>query len=706
MRFSPLLRVTAAVAVVVVAVVVWSVSSAIERAQASTQLVIHTQEVIAQIEAVAAIVTNAETLSRDLQFSTAAQRVEAFGVSERNLGAAVDRLAMLTADNPSQQARLAQLRQSVARMLAAMRSAAPVAPGSEAPSAQPTSDDAVRNLLRTMRLDEINLLGVRAQSEAAAGRRLQWTSIVVVLAAAALVGWLLWLLARDADRERLGSEALRRSKEQLEVQIDARTADLQDSGERLRSVIESAVDGIIVIDANGRIESFNRGGEKLFGYPASEVIGRNVSLLMPSPYHEEHDGYLARYLSTGQAKIIGSGREVTGRRRDGSTFPLHLSVGEMAIGGERKFTGVLHDLSGRVQLEEQLRASEARWRAIVESAVDGIIVIDTHGRIEAFNRGAERLFGYEEREVIGRNVNMLMPSPYHDEHDTYLARYVTTGRKQIIGTGREVSGLRRDGTVFPLHLSVGEVTVGGERKFTGIVHDLSARVQMEAQLREQASLARLGEMAAVIAHEVKNPLAGVRGAIQVIGTRLPPESKDTSMIKEIVARIDALNDLMKDLLLFSRPPQPRPMAVDVGALVSNTAELLGNDPALREVRVIINGSVPLIEADPELLKIVFVNLLVNGAHAMQGRGTIQVSLGLIGDSCELAFMDEGPGIPSEVREKIFTPFFTTKSRGSGLGLPTAKRIVEAHQGTISIACPPSGGTTVTVELPARGTAAL
>jgi PAS domain-containing protein len=125
---------------------------------------------------------------------------------------------------------------------------------------------------------------------------------------------------------------------------------------------------------------------------------------------------------------------VTGRRRDGMTFPLHLSVGEMSIKGERKFTGMLHDLSERVCLEEELRTSEARWWSIIESAVDGIVVIDAHGRIEAFNPAAERLFGYQERDVIGRNVNMLMSSPYHEEHDAYLARHLATGLQKIIGT--------------------------------------------------------------------------------------------------------------------------------------------------------------------------------------------------------------------------------------------------------------------------------
>jgi PAS domain S-box-containing protein len=212
------------------------------------------------------------------------------------------------------------------------------------------------------------------------------TNIIIVL--------VIWrLAAADSRRQRESTGALQADKINLERQIAASASDLRDSDERLRSVIDSAVDGIIVIDAKGRIDAFNRGAERLFGYPASEVLGRNVNMLMPSPYHEEHDGYLARYLATGAAHIIGIGREVIGRRRDGTTFPLHLSVGEMAVAGERKFTGVLHDLSNRVSLEKQLRSSEARWRAIVESAVDGIVVIDAHGRIEAFNPAAERLFG-------------------------------------------------------------------------------------------------------------------------------------------------------------------------------------------------------------------------------------------------------------------------------------------------------------------------
>ncbi|HET7219234.1 MAG TPA: PAS domain S-box protein, partial [Vicinamibacterales bacterium] len=327
-------------------------------------------------------------------------------------------------------------------------------------------------------------------------------------------------------------------------------------------------------------------------------------------------------------------------------------------------------------------------------------VIDRYGRVEAFNPAAERLFGYSEDEIIGENVNVLMPSPYNEEHDQYLARYLATGRAKIIGAGREVQGRRKDGTTFPVHLSVGQFTLTGEQKFTGILHDLSDRVRIEEQLRERASLAKLGEMAAVIAHEVRNPLAGIRGAVQTIGAQLPPEGRNSAMVREIVTRIDSLNEMMKDLLLFARPPQPRPRPTEIVPLVQMTAHLLTEDPALRGVHIDVAGSSPTITADAEMLKIVFQNLLVNGAHAMGGRGRIRVDVSTENTSCLVAFRDEGPGIPADVREKIFTPFFTTKKRGSGLGLPTAKRLIEAQNGHITVDCPPDGGTTVTVKLPA------
>jgi two-component system sensor kinase FixL len=363
----------------------------------------------------------------------------------------------------------------------------------------------------------------------------------------------------------------------------------------------------------------------------------------------------------------------------------------------------------RERAEAALQISEARWQAVIESAVDAIVVIDSRGRIETFNPAAVRMFGYAEAEVLGENVSMLMPEPYRSEHDGYINRYLRTGEHRIIGVGREVTGMRRDGSTFPVRLAVGEMQVGNERRFTGILHDLSQRVALEARLREQAALARLGEMAAVIAHEVKNPLAAVSGAIQVIGRRLPPDSKEAPIVKEIVTRLEGLNGLLKDLLLFARTPQPKPAPLDILSLLRLTADLLSSDPSFGAMSVEIAGRATTIQADADLIKIVFQNLFINAAHAMQGRGEIQVEVDEPDGSLQVTVRDQGPGIPDDVRQRLFQPFFTTKSRGTGLGLSTARRLIEAHGGTIAIDCPPEGGTVVTIRLPlengAEGTTA-
>jgi two-component system sensor kinase FixL len=363
------------------------------------------------------------------------------------------------------------------------------------------------------------------------------------------------------------------------------------------------------------------------------------------------------------------------------------------------------DGTDATRVEAALRASEERYRSIVDSAVDAILVIDCRGRVEAFNAAAERLFGYPAGEVLGQNVNLLMPQPYRGEHDGYLTRYLTTREKRIIGIGREVTALRKDGTTFPVRLSVGEMIIDGETKFTGILHDLTARVALETQLREQAALTRLGEMAAVVAHEVKNPLTGIRGAVQIIGGRLPAGSRDAEVVKEIVARIDTLNDLMKDLLLFARPPHPRLTPVDPRPLLETVVGLVRQDPSAGAISIQVDGPSDTVMADAELLKLVVQNVLLNAVHAIAGPGSVRVVVQPVETMCRITVTDTGPGIPREVREKLFTPFFTTKARGTGLGLSTARRFVEAQGGTIAIDCPPGGGTLVVIELPRSAPAA-
>jgi two-component system sensor kinase FixL len=353
-----------------------------------------------------------------------------------------------------------------------------------------------------------------------------------------------------------------------------------------------------------------------------------------------------------------------------------------------------------VRTETALIVSEERWRSVIDSAVDGIVVIDSRGIVEVFNQSAERMFGYSAADIVGKSINVLMPAPHRDAHDGYIANYLRTGKKKIIGIGREVVARRRDGTTFPMHLSVGEMRVGPEVHFTGILHDLSPRLELEARLAEQTAMARLGEMAAVIAHEVKNPLAAVRGAIQVIGGRLPADSRDKPVVAEIVARIDALDGLIRDLLLFARAPQPRMSPVQLDSLIRLTMTFLNDDPVFASMNVDIADCEGSIEGDPDLLRIVFQNLLINAAQAVEGRGSVTVRFARDGECQYVRIIDRGPGMGAEVRSNLFRPFFTTKARGTGLGLPTAKRLVELHGGTIAVDSTPGAGTTVTVSLPA------
>jgi PAS domain S-box-containing protein len=246
----------------------------------------------------------------------------------------------------------------------------------------------------------------------------------------------------------------------------------------LQAVVDTAIDGLILIEADGRIALYNTACERLFGYSRGEVLGCNVSMLMPEPDRSAHDSYIGKYRATGEKRIIGIGREVMGRRKDGTVFPFELAVGEYSRDGRVMFVGVIHDLS-------KYRRSEQRLRKLVETAIDGMILIDARGLVKLFNPACEKLFGYGPEEVLGRNVSMLMPEPDSSAHDGYLHHHLTTGEKRIIGIGREVMGRRKDGTVFPFSLAVGSFEEDGAPIFVGVIHDLT-QYRLSQQRRQES----------------------------------------------------------------------------------------------------------------------------------------------------------------------------------------------------------------------------
>jgi PAS domain S-box-containing protein len=344
------------------------------------------------------------------------------------------------------------------------------------------------------------------------------------------------------------------------------------------------------------------------------------------------------------------------------------------------------------------RQSTGSIRAILETAVDAVLVIDTRGIVQLANPAVERLFGYAPNEVLGRNVSMLMPSPDRERHDDYLARYLKTGEKRIIGIGREVVGRRKDGSIFPAYLSVSEMKVDREHTFTGIIYDLTERKRLEGQLRERAELARLGQMASVVAHEVRNPLAGIRGALQVIGARMPAESREQLVLRDVVGRVDALNSFVEDLLVFSRPKAPDLRRVPLAPLIERIVELLRRDPLCAGVTFTVSTVDVTADLDQAQIERALLNLITNAAQAVDGTGSVGITLESAANMCRIAITDSGSGIPADMREKIFEPFVTTRHRGTGLGLPIAKRTIEQHGGLLEIHSG-TGGTTVVVTLP-------
>jgi len=485
---------------------------------------------------------------------------------------------------------------------------------------------------------------------------------------------------------------------------------------RLRAVVDTAVDGVILINAQGIILVFNPACERLFGYAPFEVIGRNVKMLMPEPYQSGHDAFLHNYRETGERKIIGIGREVLGRRRNGATFPMDLSVGEAEEDGQPIFVGIIRDLTERKAAETALREGGERLRAVVDTAVDGVILIDSRGRVQMFNPACERLFGYDADEVIGENVRMLMPEPYRGEHDRYVANYNETGVAQIIGIGREVTGLRKDGTLFPMDLSVGEAKQEGESIFVGIIHDLTGRKRTEEQLAQAQKMETVGQLSGGIAHDFNNLLTVILGNAEALGIRLKARDDLRQLADTIVLAAERGAELTRGLLAFSRRQVLQPSAIDCNLLVESMRMLLRR--TLREDIILNIAAAPTpvyALADPAQLESALLNLSLNAQDAMSDGGTLTLAISEVnldsssfpGDALQpgryvsITVTDNGVGMPHEVAERAFEPFFTTKEvgKGSGLGLSMVYGFAKQSNGHVNIYSEAGLGTSIRLYLP-------
>jgi two-component system sensor kinase FixL len=359
---------------------------------------------------------------------------------------------------------------------------------------------------------------------------------------------------------------------------------------------------------------------------------------------------------------------------------------------------------------------EALLRAILETSPDGLITIDEVGVIQSFNPAAERMFGYHAAEVIGRNVSCLMPDPYREEHDGYLERFRRTGEKRIIGIGREVLGQRKDGTIFPVELAVGQVQAAGRQFFAGFVTDVSARQQSEQRLQElQAELihvsrlSAMGEMASALAHELNQPLTAIINYAQTargLVERRPGEGASglVSLLEKTVQQASRAGQIIRRLRQFIAKGETDRALEDINAVVEEASALalIGTGGKGIAARRVLGAGLPPVLLDKIQIHQVITNLIRNGVDALGGvkRREIVISTRHAGaDSIEITIADTGLGLAPEVADKLFQPFVTTKPGGLGIGLSICRSIVDAHGGRLWASDNPDGGMIFHVRLP-------
>jgi PAS domain S-box-containing protein len=350
---------------------------------------------------------------------------------------------------------------------------------------------------------------------------------------------------------------------------------------------------------------------------------------------------------------------------------------------------------------EELNERDALMRAIVETAVDAILTIDERGVVRSFNPAAERMFGYAAAEVVGHNVDRLMPAPHRERHDAYLAQYRSSGVRKIIGIGREIAALRKDGSIFPMYLSVSEVVLSGERRFTGFIRDLTEQKQLEQEFLRSQKLEAIGSLAGAIAHDFNNILMGIL-ACSRLASQEAAQAGARESFDEIAAAANRGVALTRRLLALSRrapAAEPQPTNLDRVLQDNETMlrHLLGEDVVL----TIDAASGASLLGDGGELEQIVINLLVNARDAMPGGGPILVSTRSVGHEVVLEVKDSGCGIPPEDRARIFEPFFTTKGpdKGTGLGLSTVKRITERLKGRIELESELGQGSTFRLSFP-------
>jgi PAS domain S-box-containing protein len=471
---------------------------------------------------------------------------------------------------------------------------------------------------------------------------------------------------------------------------------------------------IIVHSLDGVIERWTLGAEELYGWSRQEAVGARVQDLLATESSEPADDIREVLRQTG----VWSG-ELKHFRKNGQLVDIasRCVLGILEETGAPVVIQANNDITTLKQAQSFLAQREAHLASILDTVPEAMIVIDERGTVISFSAAAERLFGYPAEEITGSNVRDLMPQPYAVAHDGYLAHYMKTGERRIIGYGRVVTGLRKNGTSFPMELSVGEAVSNGARIFTGFIRDLTSRHRMEEELRQAQKMEAIGQLTGGLAHDFNNLLTVISGNLEMLEARLS-DPKLLTFAREAQMATDDGAKITKQLLSFGRRQALNAKVEDVGRLMNGFSDLLKRTLGERvELRTIVSGATNLALVDASQLQNAILNLALNGRDAMPdgGRLTIEVSRVTLdkdyagmyphvrtGDYVLIAVTDTGTGMTDVVKQRAFEPFFTTKAvgAGTGLGLSMVYGFARQSNGHVQLYSEAQQGTSVRIFLPA------
>jgi PAS domain S-box-containing protein len=510
-------------------------------------------------------------------------------------------------------------------------------------------------------------------------------------------------------------------------------------------LLDSAPDGVVVIDDRGVICLVNRQAETMFGYQRQELVGQLVELLVPARVSAGHPAHRAAYFAHPTTRAMGAELELTARRKDGSEFPVDISLSSLETEEGVLVSAAVRDISDRKKVE-------AKFQGLLEAAPDAIVAVDAAGLIHLVNRQAEVLFGYTREDLLGQQLDMLVPDRARANHQGQRASYFANPKTRPMGAARELTARRKDGSEFPVDISLSSLETEDGVLVSAAVRDitdrknveveraeLEARLRraqheeeqavLEAQLHQSQRLESLGQLAGGVAHDFNNLLAGIMNYSALVAdvleeqtTRLGLESdeafitlaQDVGEIAKIATRAAGLT---RQLLIFSRRELIKPEVLDLNSIVVEMEKLLRRTIGENvDLGVILMAGLPRIKADRGQIEQVLMNLAVNARDAMAAGGLLRIETAEFhaddayarghsvdpGTYVQLTVSDTGSGMSRDVASRAYEPFFSTKPRGegAGLGLATVYGITTQAGGDVVIYSEQGLGTTIRVHLPA------